>query len=619
MQVVFDTETNALKNYSRLWCIVCIDVATETKYIFREPDLKKGEFRKFAEKVTLWIGHNIIEFDLEVLHFFFGLADLKIKDTLVLSRLIHTNIEGGHALEAWGERLGYPKDLFDDFSQFSERLVSRCVRDAEINLKLWHKYKKYDLSPRWRQAIEIEHDTAILCRTMTNNGFYFDVSKAKNLFSEIAGHIEAIDKELLVGFKPKSECIGVVEPKATKYGTISLVNFKWLEGNDLTPFTVGAPFSRFRYRKFNPRSTRQLIDELHEAKWKPTEKTKGHLKALKDKNKSKLEHYKKYGWTISEKNLETLPRTAPPALKLLTKRLILESRRSDLEEWIALYSEESKRIHGRFFSIGAWTHRMAHHSPNTANIASPVYVNGVVAWGLEGAYGADMRTLWSCPEDRVLVGVDADGIQLRVLAHLMNDSEFTDALVRGDKSKGTDAHSLNKEALGPVCRDRDTAKTFIFAWLLGAGTALIASILECTQKEAKEAQERFLSRYKGLRLLKTEKIPADARRGCFEGLDNRLILCNNEHKMLAGYLQNGETVVMKKAASLWTKQLNQEQIPYKLINFVHDEWITETLNEVAEYVKKVQCESIRIAGELLGTKCPMLGQGKIGKNWYEIH
>jgi DNA polymerase-1 len=184
------------------------------------------------------------------------------------------------------------------------------------------------------------------------------------------------------------------------------------------------------------------------------------------------------------------------------------------------------------------------------------------------------------------------------------------------------------QALGPVCKDRDTAKTFIYAWLLGAGIAKVAQILNCKNNEAKEAVTSFLNRITGLKYLKEEVIPRDANRGYFIGLDGRAVICDSEHLMLAGYLQNGESVIMKRANVLWRNRLLKEKIPFKQVDFVHDEWQTEVPDdlELATYIAKIQADSIRQVGEDLKLNCPMAGsilnqhkQLAIGANWSITH
>jgi len=89
--------------------------------------------------------------------------------------------------------------------------------------------------------------------------------------------------------------------------------------------------------------------------------------------------------------------------------------------------------------------------------------------------------------------------------------------------------------------------------------------------------------------------------------------------MLAGYLQCGESTIMKLARILWKNRLTKEGIWYKFVNFIHDEWQTVTNKEDAEYVAKVQREAIVEAGEILGLNCPLAGDSKIGLTWSETH
>lgn len=169
------------------------------------------------------------------------------------------------------------------------------------------------------------------------------------------------------------------------------------------------------------------------------------------------------------------------------------------------------------------------------------------------------------------------------------------------------------------------------AFLLGAGDAKLANVLGCSLAEAKEARKKFLEFYPGLKALKDNQIPQDASRGYFEGFDKRLVLCDSEHLMLAGYLQNGEAVIMKKAKQIWWKRLSKEKVPFWLVNWVHDEWQTETVNcmDTATYIAQVQADAIRIAGEEYNVYCPLAGSWQkeenglmvpsVGTNWCHTH
>lgn len=591
-----------------------------------------------SSKATAYVGHNIIGYDLPILSRFipeFSYERSAVIDTLVVTRLLNYNIDGGNSLEAWGNRLGFPKTHFKAFDKYSDEMLDYCVQDVLVTEKLYAELSSYICSSQWQRSLRLEHDIAWLCNDLHDGGFSFDSDTAQALLVSVQLRLGELGDRLSRAFPPRARLVREVHPKVTRSGALSRTDFRWLDDpSDLSCFN-GGPFSRLEFVPFNPGSPRQCVERLNECGWRPFDKTRGHIaaeRALADLHRggrvaggrgsvrqppadklrqaqAELAEYQRTGWKVNEANLATLPSTAPAAAKDLVEWLTLESRRSTLEEWLSAYNHRTGRIHGRFNHIGAWTGRMSHNGPNMANIP-----------GHGSVLGDEMRSLWRADEDHVLVGVDADGIQLRILAHYMEDQSFIDAINKGRKEDGTDAHTLNQLALGPICSSRDIAKTFIYAFLLGAGIGKVAQILSCSPDEAREAVDNFLSYYPGLRSLKDYRIPADASRGYFVGLDGRLVACDSEHLMLAGYLQNGEAVVMKTANLIWRQKLEEEKIPYRQVNFVHDEWQTQ-FQSLTDATKgsNIIVSAIAEAGLRLKVKCPLAGNAIIGKTWLDTH
>jgi len=342
---------------------------------------------------------------------------------------------------------------------------------------------------------------------------------------------------------------------------------------------------------------------------------------IENKNKDRGDKFARYGWTLSEANLETLPDDAPPGGKRLAEWLTLEGRRSSLVEWLG-HCGDDNRIHGRFLHLGAWTGRMAHMAPNQANIPSEFH--GTPKSAVEEVkhrYDGQFRALWGVEKGNYLVGTDAEGIQLRVLAHLMKSEEYVDAIVSGKKENETDIHNLNKKALGMSHVTRDDAKTFIYAFLLGAGTGKIAQILRVNQREASQCVENFMQSIQGLANLKKKVIPHIAKRGWFKGMDGRKVIVPSEHKTLAGMLQNGESVIMKHSALQWVRQAKAKHIDFKLVTWPHDEWQTEVCGNyaTAEELGALQRQSFVDTGEKFNMVCPLAGSTDIGRNWRDTH
>ena len=374
----------------------------------------------------------------------------------------------------------------------------------------------------------------------------------------------------------------------------------WIRPSPIS--TRKGSFNRLRYQRNRPASLDLVIDKLI----------------------LKLDAFKITGWKINEPNLETLPSTAPPAARLLAKRILLESRRRTLTEWLNLVQPDG-RIHGKYLGIGAWTGRMAHQEPNTANIP-----NEFDTQGNKKLLGKELRSLWIAPKKRLLTGVDAEGIQLRIFAHLIDDPEFTNALVHGRKDQKTDPHSLNQKILGDVCKSRAAAKRFIYALLLGAGLWKLSQILDCEEFEAQAALTRLMQRYEGWAKLKRLDIPRDAKRGYFIGLDGRWVslpgatVSERKHLCMSGYLQSGEAIVMKLASLKWLRQIDetdtQGAYPFisnsgrmrysdSIVNLVHDEWQTETRNNMEEAIWVAESTVPCVTGSGGGA------QAKVSSSW----
>ena len=620
MRVVIDIECNRLKNPDRIWLICCKDIDTGEMHVFRE----REAFASFANNVDLWIGHNFLGFDYPCLLSNGYISDLDVStsvvDTLIISKLVDFPREK-HSIEDYGLEFQFPKGSHSDWSGYSKEMEEYCKRDVEICHKIFLKYIKVIEDKRWESAISLENQFQLVCNLLSKNGFYFNVDKAKVLLSKVQTKLDELDKDITEAFPPKEEFIRKV--RRNKDGSIHRIDTRYYDQPDI--YTIRNS-DIYRKTTFNPASHKQLIDVLSDAGWNPTDQTKTHKDWLRDRKKvvDKLKkiHYDKYGWKINETNLLSLPSTAPKPARTLAQRILYESRRRTLTEWIALVSQDDGRIHGDFQGIGAWTHRMSHQRPNTANIPNELDDQGRIK-----LLGGDLRQLWGAPKGRLLVGCDAEGIQLRIFAHYIDDPEFTKEVSDGDP------HSLNQSIMGRVCKHRQAAKRFIYALLLGAGMQKLGEILEASVQETRDALDRIMGRYTGFKYLKEHIFPRDIRRGWFVGLDGRKVqipkVSERPHLCMSGYLQGGEALIIKKAGLLTIDKLLKNKKDAILVDIVHDEIQWEVPNNVEEalFVAKANADSIKEAGEYYRLKCPLSGSYynkkkndyTIGTNWRVTH
>jgi DNA polymerase-1 len=632
---VLDIEANGLRDEAtEIHCIVVRGTKGES-YEFIQPRKDNDEGVRFgrflvdayAEGASV-AGHFAFGYDYRVIRRLLvdhpilrEPATLRTLDTLVLSRMLCYKITGGHSIEAWGTRFGVKKVGvgISDWSILTDEMLSRCRSDVDINLRLIQKFMRFLDDPAWFEAFSTEMQIADVCTEMEQTGIPFNLPEALRLHTDLQGLLEPIDQIIARDFGVKAIPIKEVTPRVNRDGTLNRQDFRWYGSDDLSAFT-GGPFTRFTYQEFNPSSHKQVVERLNEAGWRPTERTDGHSDAVKEGRVT--DEHRKYGWKISEENLKTLPESAPEAARSLAKRIVIASRLSDLEEWIALCGEDG-RLHPQFTSIGAWTQRLSHQRPNSANIpASKPSASDTEFDKSINDINARMRKLFHAPKGKRLVGTDADGIQMRIFAHVIEDQKLIEALVNGRKEDKSDIHSVHQRALGtPPCGSRDEAKTFIYAFLLGAGVGRVAEIFGCAARAAKKALGDFLDFYPGLKKLKRTLIPQWAERGYFVGLDGRKVPCDSEHLMLAGILQCGEKVIMARALLAWMKELRKRNIPFELVNWVHDEWQTliDDDDDVCAQVQAVQVQAIRDQGPLLNMICPLEGSSSWGYNWQETH
>ena len=556
-KVIFDIETTLTAD--KIWCIVCKHKGTY--YQFRQDKLHR--FEEFIKQTDEVIGHNIIGFDIPVLNRFFGydlFKKCKITDTLILSRLLNPMLEGGHSLRNWGEKLYKKKYEFDQFDYFSEEMLRYCRNDVDLTEKLYSflSRKMTDFG----KSIELEHKVAHIIQKQHEKGFMIDVVGAHMLQAKFKEDMNTLQDKVRQTFPPlkiETEFI----PKSN---------------NKTRGYVKGVPFTKVKFKEFNLGSRQQIGERLIMLGWKPKKKTdKGHI-------------------IVDEKVLSEIKNI--PEAELIKEFLMLQKRIAQVSSWIEATREDG-RVHGKVITNGTVTGRMSHQSPNMAQVPA-VY----------SPYGKECRALWIANKGYKLVGVDASGLELRMLAHYMNDKEYTNEIINGD------IHTANKTSAG--LGSRDEAKTFIYAFIYGAGDKKIGSILGRSEADGRRVKEKFLRHTPSLRSLR-EKVDGVAKKRWLRGLDQRKILIRHPHAALNTLLQGAGACVMKYALTLLEEYVIKKRIKaYPVVN-VHDEFQYEVEESKTKEFGELAVQSIIQAGKDLKIRCPLDGEYKIGNNWAETH
>ena len=277
---------------------------------------------------------------------------------------------------------------------------------------------------------------------------------------------------------------------------------------------------------------------------------------------------------------------------------MVQKRLAQVNSWIKEMSDEG-RVHGYVNPNGAVTGRMTHSHPNMAQIPSS-----------NSPYGKECRSCWTVPPKHKLVGIDASGLELRMLAHYMNDEGYTNEILNGD------IHTANQKLAG--LESRNQAKTFIYALLYGAGDAKLGSVANKGREHGKRLRKSFFDNLPSFKSL-TAFVQRQAKGGYVKGLDGRKLTVRSEHAALNTLLQGAGAIVMKQALVFLDDSLKRAKLRYKFVANVHDEWQIECHEDDADAVGKAGVRAIMEAGESLALACPLDGEYNVGDNWSETH
>ena len=568
--IYLDIETDGL-NASKIWMAVTRqDGGVLVHYT---PDTLSDALQG-SEKV---IGHNLIGYDLPVLESLWGVsvAPERVVDTLVLSRLANPQRDKGHSLRSWGERLGFPKGDYNDWTQCSQEMVDYCIQDTAVTERVY--LEVYDeLAEFSQESIDLEHKVQFIIQEQVRNGWLLDEEKAYMLLAELKEKKLAIEDEVQKTFLPLPVFVKEVQPKIKKDGSLSIVGLKFL-GDSWD--SVEGPFSRIEFPPFNLGSRQQIGRYLQYFGWKPCSFTETGQPIVDEGTLSKINDI--------------------PEAKLISEYLMVQKRIAQVQSWLDAVDDDTGRVHGKVNTNGAVTGRMTHAKPNLAQVPAS-----------RAPYGEDCRSCWTVPYGYKLVGFDASGLELRMLAHYMDDEDYTNEVIGGD------IHTANQHLAG--LESRDQAKTFIYALLYGAGDAKLGTVAGGGAGAGRLLRERFMRNLPAYANLKG-RVGQEASQGWITGLDGRRLWIRSEHAALNTLLQSAGALVMKKGLIILDEYAKLWGLDYKIVGNIHDEIQSEVRESQAEKFGRLAVSCLEAAGIHFNLNCRLAGEYQIGTSWAETH
>ena len=570
---VFDIETDGLLDeVSEIHCIVMADMTTRKLKKFTSASNSIEEGLQLLSEATQLIGHNIMEYDLGVIKKLYPTwhTSAVITDTLICSRLM------------WGNM--YEVDA-THYKFLPTQFKGRHSLGA-WGYRLGALKGDFGTTADW-SVFTPEMLTYCVQDVKVNVKFYEHVLNQK--YSK-----DAIDLEHAIhGICLEQQAIGFPfneEKAAMLYAELGgrRDEIKQHMVDTFEPNIIELK-TKTKIIPFNPSSRQQIADRLQKRGWVPTEFTEaGQV-------------------VVNETTLKVIEDSIPEA-KLLLEYLMLIKRLGQLSEgkngWLKL--SKNGRIHSRTNTLGAVTGRSTSSNPNIQQVPSE-----------RAVYGKECRQLFHAPKGWELMGSDQSGIELRALAHYMSEWD------KGDYGKvilNGDIHTANQEAAG--LETRSQAKTFIYGWLYGAGSAKIGSIVGKGSKEGTRLKNQFLDGLPALKKLQ-ERVQDQAKKGKIRALDNRYIPVRHQHASLNSLLQSCAAILAKRWVVIFHSICKAHGYlhgkDYQQVAWVHDEIQVLVKEGTGDEFGKYAQDAMRQTGEYYSFGIRLDADYNIGKSWAETH
>lgn len=595
-----------LEDATRIWCVCVENIVTGEAKAFTD----KEDFNAWLTKDCILVGHNFISYDLPMLnrHWGAGIGISRVVDTFVLSQLYNPILGGGHSLESWGRRLKLPKGDFNDWSRYSEEMLEYCRQDTRLTASVFNKLSNRMVAYEFTElGCEIEHlSWNIIQNKQKRHGFPFDRRKAELLLADLLRRKEELENEIFTLWPPQLQVVGRYKKSHKQDGTPSALYKRHCEQFPKVILTDDGGYIAYDYVPFNLGSPKQRVEKLLELGWEPlryTPKTdKGGGGNPKVDEESLL--------AFAEAN-------KTPEAKALAKWIVVNARIVlCLKPWLNAYNEETGAIHGSIFI--ASTLRYRHSNPNTANIpAVRVNKNEEIQYGEEGAWAYECRDLFtSGSPDFQLVGIDAKGIQLRVLANYAYSEEFVAQVLAGDP------HTNNIKTLGLA--NKAAAKKFLYTTLMGGqGPRLAADQAafgtKLTPADGYRLRQRLIDSVPGFQDL-IDKLEDELNKtGRIKLCDGTPILVPSPHMVIPYLLQGDESRIMKKASILLDQEIRRHKYDSHKVGDIHDEWQFKVRREHVEGFVTDALKVFPRVGKFFNYRVPIEGSAKVGDTWAETH
>lgn len=334
--------------------------------------------------------------------------------------------------------------------------------------------------------------------------------------------------------------------------------------------------------------------------------------------KLKLPVYKKTkkGYSTDVDILEKLKPEHPIIEKILEYRGFMKLNSTYIEGLIVYINEYTHKIHSYFHQTITATGRISSTEPNLQNIPT------------RAEQGKQIKKAFKAQEGNIFIDADYSQIELRILAHISNDTNMREAFLNEEDIHKQVASKVFNVPLEEVTKEQRTAaKAVNFGIVYGISGFGLAEQLGISRKKAEQYIEQYLEKYKGVKEFMDRIVEKAKEQGYVETLFHRRryipeLSSNNYMVRQFGAraamntpIQGTAADIMKIAMIEVNKKLEEEKLNAKLILQIHDELLIECKIEEKEEVKKILKESMENAVKL---SIPLEVEVSEASNWYDV-
>lgn len=334
--------------------------------------------------------------------------------------------------------------------------------------------------------------------------------------------------------------------------------------------------------------------------------------------KLKLPVYKKTkkGYSTDVDILEKLKPEHPIIEKILEYRGFMKLNSTYIEGLIVYINEYTHKIHSYFHQTITATGRISSTEPNLQNIPT------------RAEQGKQIKKAFKAQEGNIFIDADYSQIELRILAHISNDTNMREAFLNEEDIHKQVASKVFNVPLEEVTKEQRTAaKAVNFGIVYGISGFGLAEQLGISRKKAEQYIEQYLEKYKGVKEFMDRIVEKAKEQGYVETLFHRrryISELSSNNYMVRQFgaraamntpIQGTAADIMKIAMIEVNKKLEEEKLNAKLILQIHDELLIECKIEEKEEVKKILKESMENAVKL---SIPLEVEVSEADNWYDV-